>query len=92
MSVFVYIFSFLICMTLLTLLLSICGLDFKIAMATVSACITNVGVGSVDVIGPGGNYAFFSNEVKNILCFAMLLGRLEIITIIVVLSKSFWRS
>lgn len=92
MSVFVYIFSFLICMTLLTLLLSICGLDFKIAMATVSACITNVGVGSVDVIGPDGNYAFFSNEVKNILCFAMLLGRLEVITVIVVLSKSFWKN
>lgn len=92
MSVFVYIFSFLICMALLIVLLSTFGLDFKTAAATVTACITNVGIGSVSVIGPIGNYAFFSNEVKSVLCFAMLLGRLEIITVFVVFSKSFWRA
>lgn len=92
MSVFVYIFSFLICLALLTVLLSACGLDFKTAVAAVTACITNVGVGSISVIGPSGNYAFFSEGIKGVLCFAMLLGRLEVITVIVVLSKSFWRS
>ena len=92
MSVFVYIFSFLISMAVLTILVSACGIDFRTSVAAVTACITNVGVGAVEVIGPSGNYAFFSNEIKAILCFAMLLGRLEIITIIVVFSKSFWRS
>ena len=92
MSVFVYIFSFLICLALLTVLLSACGLDFKISMAAITACITNVGVGSISVIGPSGNYAFFSENIKGILCFAMLLGRLEVITVIVVLSKSFWKN
>ena len=92
MSVFVYIFSFLICMALLIVLLSTFGLDFKTAAATVTACVTNVGVGAVSAIGPSGNYAFFSNEVKSVLCFAMLLGRLEIITVIVVFSKSFWKN
>ena len=92
MSVFVYIFSFLISMAVLTILVSACGIDFRTSVAAVTACITNVGVGAVEVIGPSGNYAFFSNEIKVILCFAMLLGRLEVITIIVVFSKSFWRS
>jgi trk system potassium uptake protein TrkH len=79
-------------MALLIVLLSACGVDFRTAAATVTACITNVGVGAVSAIGPSGNYAFFSNEVKSILCFAMLLGRLEVITLIVVLSKSFWKN
>ncbi|MBR1601500.1 MAG: TrkH family potassium uptake protein [Alphaproteobacteria bacterium] len=92
MSVFVYVFSFLICLALLTVLLSVCGIDFRTSVAAATACITNVGVGAVEVIGPRGNYAFFSNEIKEILCFAMLLGRLEVITVIVVLSKSFWKN
>ena len=77
---------------LLTLMVSLCGIDFKTSMAAVMACITNVGVGSVDVIGPKGNYAFFSDSIKYILCFTMLLGRLEVITLFVVFSRSFWRS
>ena len=92
MSVFVYIFSFLICLALLTVCVSICGLDFRTSVAAVTACITNVGVGSIEAIGPSGNYAFFADEIKGILCFAMLLGRLEVITVFVVLSKSFWKN
>ena len=92
MSVFVYVFSFLISLMGLTLIVSACGLDFRTSLAAVTACITNVGVGSIDIIGPNGNYAFFSDTVKSLLCFAMLLGRLEIITILVVFSKSFWRN
>ena len=91
MSVFVYMFSFVVSLVILTVIVSACGIDFKTAIAAVSSCITNVGVGSVNVIGPSGNYAFFTNGIKGILSFAMLLGRLEIITILVLFSKSFWR-
>ena len=90
-SVFVYIFSFVICLFALSLLVSLLGVNFQTAIASVTACITNVGVGSINIIGPGGNYAFFSPLVKFVLAFAMLLGRLEIITILVILSRSFWR-
>ena len=92
MSVFVYVFSFLISLVVMTVIVSACGVDLRTSLAAVTACITNVGVGSIDLIGPSGNYAFFSDTVKSLLCFAMLLGRLEIITILVVFSKSFWRS
>lgn len=92
MSVFVYVFAFMISLLGLTVIVSACGLNLHTALSAVTACITNVGVGAVDVIGPEGNYAFFSAAVKSLLCFAMLLGRLEIITILVVFSKSFWRS
>lgn len=91
MSVFVYILSFVLCLAALTVILSLCGIDFQLSLAAVTACISNTGVGSVAAIGPSGNYAFFAAPIKAILCFAMLLGRLEIITILVILSKSFWQ-
>ena len=91
MSVFVYLFSFAISLLLLTLSVSLCGIDFSTAISAVTACITNVGMGAVEAIGPTGNYAFFSPIIKYILTFAMFLGRLEIITILALFSVSFWR-
>ena len=91
MSVFVYLFAFLISLLLLTLFVSLTGVDFSTSLSAVLACITNVGAGAVDVIGPHGNYAFFSPTVKCFLAFAMFLGRLEIITILVLFTASFWR-
>lgn len=91
MSVFVYVFAFLISLALITVCISFCGYDFMTSAAAVTACITNVGVGAAEIIGPSGNYAFFSAHAKYVLCFAMLLGRLEIMTLLVLLTKSFWR-
>jgi len=91
MSVFVYLFSFAISLLLLTLSVSLCGIDFSTAISAVTACITNVGMGAVEAIGPTGNYAFFSPIIKYFLTFAMFLGRLEIITILALFSVSFWR-
>ena len=91
MSVFVYLLSFMISLLLLTLLVSATGVDFQTSISAVLACITNVGVGAIDVIGPHGNYAFFAPQVKWILMFTMFLGRLEVITVLVLFSASFWR-
>ena len=90
-SVFVYVFSFIVCLVALSLTVSLFGVNFQTAIASVTACITNVGSGSISIIGPSGNYAFFAPAVKCILAFAMLLGRLEIITVMVLLSRSFWK-
>ncbi len=91
-SVFVYVFSFIISMLLIGVAISLNGVDFSTSLAASVACMTNVGVGSVEILGPSGNYAFFAAPVKYILCFAMLLGRLEVITVMVIFTKSFWRS
>lgn len=90
-SVFVYVFSFIISILLIGAVISLCGVDLNTSLAASVACMTNVGVGSVEIIGPNGNYAFFSAPVKYILCFAMLLGRLEVITVMVIFTRSFWR-
>ena len=79
-------------MLIIGVIVSLCGVDFNTALASAVACMTNVGVGAVETIGPSGNYAFFSAPVKYILCFAMLLGRLEVITVMVIFTRSFWKN
>jgi trk system potassium uptake protein TrkH len=81
---FLYIANF----TLMTILLTATGLDAETAYSTVGACITNLG----PALGQAGaNYASLNDTAKVILCVAMLLGRLEIYTLLVLLSPAFWR-
>lgn len=70
------------------LLLMATGLDQVTAFSAVAACINNLGPGLGDV---GANFAQINAPAKAVLCFAMLLGRLEIFTLLVLLSPAFWR-
>jgi len=90
-SVLVFLSSFFITIVVLTLTLCFTGMDFLTAFSAVIACITNTGPGVVAAIGPVGNYAGLDNFAKDILSLAMLLGRLEILTVLVVFTKNFWR-
>lgn len=73
---------------LMYLALAFTGLDLMTAFSAVAACINNLGPGLGEV---GANYASINDPAKWILCFAMLLGRLEIFTLLVILTPSFWR-
>ncbi len=73
---------------LLILLLLATGLDQVTAFSAVAACLNNLGPGLGDV---GSNFKSISDTAKWILCIAMLLGRLEIFTLLVLLTPSFWR-
>ncbi len=74
--------------SILMLALMATGLDQETAFSAMAACINNLGPGLGDV---ALHYGDISNSAKWILCFAMLLGRLEIFTLLVLLSPSFWR-
>lgn len=91
-SVFVYIMSFLMIIGGVALVLNLQGYDFTIALAASVSCVTNTGPGAIAEIGASGNYAFFSDFAKYTLCAAMLLGRLEIMTVLVIFTKSFWKN
>ena len=91
-SVLIFVTLFLSVAAVLILLLAFCGVDVFTAFAAVMGCITNVGPGVVDSIGPKGNFGFFAPAVKYMLSAAMILGRLEILTVLVVFTRSFWRS
>lgn len=80
----VYVIAYLtICVLLL-----ITGLDFATAFTAVGACINNLGPGLGTVAAHYGN---ISDPAKWLLCFAMLLGRLEVFTLLVLFTPAFWR-
>jgi len=79
-----YVASF----TLIYLLLAATGLDLMTAFSATAASMNNLGPGLAEV---GLHYANMTDPGKWLLCFAMLLGRLEIFTLLVLLSPAFWR-
>ena len=89
-SVFVLFGAFMLSIALLSSVLAFAGYNLEIAFSSVVACITNSGPGLGAVIGPAGNYSSLSDFAKYVLSFTMLLGRLEIITVIAVFTRSFW--
>jgi trk system potassium uptake protein TrkH len=76
---------------LFTIALGFLGLDFVTALSASATAITNVGPGLGPIIGPVGNFAPLPDAAKWLLCLAMLLGRLEIFTVMLLLTPSFWR-
>ncbi len=73
---------------LMFLLLLMSGLDLVTSFSAVGACITNLGPGMGEV---ASNYSSINAPAKWVLCFAMLLGRLEVFTLLVLFSPMFWR-
>ena len=73
-----------------TFLMSALGMDIPTAMGAVAATLGNVGPGLGDV-GPLDNYGFVPAMGKWLLSLLMLMGRLEIYTVIVLLSRSTWQ-
>lgn len=79
-----YVISF----TTLGLLMMMTGADIVTAFSATAACLNNLGPGLGEV---ARNYSTISDEGKWILGFAMLLGRLELFTLLVVLTPAFWK-
>jgi trk system potassium uptake protein TrkH len=82
---FLYVSSFV----MITIALNGVGVDPVTAYAAAAACITNLGPGLGDV---SSNYASLNSTAKLILSFAMLMGRLEIFTLLVLFTPAFWRN
>lgn len=80
----IYLLTF--CALFIALLLT--GLDFLTGFSAVAACLNNLGPGLGDV---ASHYANLNSTAKWILCCAMLLGRLEIFTLLVLFTPMFWR-
>ena len=85
---FIYIMTFIFS----ALLLSFSGLDFLTCISAAASAISNVGPGLGEVIGPEGNYSLLTDYSKIILILTMFLGRLEMLTIFVLLLPSFWKN
>src|SRR5690606_12069003 len=74
----------------LTMLLLFTGLDIVTAFSAVVATVNNIGPG-LGLVGPASNYSVLNDFQIVVLSFAMLLGRLELLTVLVLFTGHFWR-
>jgi trk system potassium uptake protein TrkH len=66
------------------------GLDVVTAFTAIVACINNVGPG-LNGVGPAANYGGLSTFEQWVCIFAMLIGRLELFSVLVLFTPAFWR-
>ena len=90
-SVMSFFTFFIVSFFVLSIAVAATGVDWLTALSGVGSAIANVGPGLGDIIGPAGNYQPLPDQAKWILSFTMLLGRLEIFTILVLLTPAFWK-
>ncbi len=89
-AVLAFGFMYMVILVSLTLLMSFSGLDIVTAFSAVVACFNNTGPG-LNQVGPASTYAVLTDFQTWVCTIAMLLGRLEIFTLLVVLTPAFWR-
>lgn len=89
-NIFAFIFLYLTILVVVTLLISLEGHSLLTSMGAAVSALGNVGPG-LDAVGPVQNYAHFSSYSKWVLLLAMLMGRLELMTVIVLFMPFIWR-
>lgn len=90
-SVLAFVAVYLGTITVFTVVLGAMGLDLVTAFTSSVQAIGNVGPGLGEIVGPAGNFSTVPDEAKWVLAAAMLLGRLELFTLLVMLDPEFWR-
>jgi trk system potassium uptake protein len=91
-AVMAYVFMFGLSFAVFALLLSMLGLDYLTAMSAAVTALANVGPGLGDTIGPAGTFTPLPDGAKWLLSAAMLLGRLELFTVLILFTPGFWRN
>ncbi len=91
-SVLSFFFVFGVCFGLLSIALAMLGLDFTTAVSSAATAIANVGPGLGPVVGPSGNFQPLPDAAKWLMSGGMLLGRLELFTILILFTRHFWRA
>jgi trk system potassium uptake protein TrkH len=86
-----FFYLYIVCFVILATFLGLIGLDFQTALSGAATSLSNVGPGLGDVIGPAGDFSSLPYAAKWLMCFGMLLGRLELFTVLVILNPLFWR-
>lgn len=89
-AVVLFISAFMTIWLIATLMLAATGMDLTSSMTGALGSLANLGPGLGDQIGPAGNYSGVPDSAKYILSVVMLLGRLEILAVLVILTPAFW--
>jgi len=90
-SVLTFITLYTFCLIALTAGLSICGLDFITSLSGAASSLGNLGSGLTPLIGPHGSFVNLATSPKCLLMLGMILGRLELLAILILFMPSFWK-
>ncbi len=90
-SVGAFVFLYFAVIAVIAILLALIGLDMTTALSGAATAVGNVGPGLGNIIGPAGNFAPLPDAAKLILAVAMIMGRLEILSLLLLLMPSFYR-
>lgn len=90
-SILSFIFLYFLVFVTGTLMLMLNGLDFQVSASSAATCMAGIGPG-LGSVGPVGNYAHLPDAAKLTLSGLMLLGRLEIYTVLMLFSREFWKN
>jgi len=82
---------FVISLAGVTAILGLMGLDTMTALSGAASALANVGPGLGPEIGPASTFAGLPDQAKWVLAFAMLIGRLELLSVYVLFTAAFWR-
>ncbi|NNL19521.1 MAG: TrkH family potassium uptake protein, partial [Boseongicola sp.] len=91
-SVMAFLTMFIVSLGVLSVLLSMTGLDFMTSISGAAAAIANIGPGLGDIIGPTGTFEPLNDLAKWLLIIGMLVGRLELMVVMVLFTSRFWRA
>ena len=89
-GVFLFIFAYIVISLIAIFIISFDNFDVTTTVTSVIATLSNIGPG-LELVGPTGNYAAFSDLSKIVLSFCMLAGRLEIYPMLILFSPSLWK-
>ncbi len=90
-GVLLFMGLYVITVAMVALLLGLMNLDLVTAITGAATAVGNVGPGLGPIIGPAGNFASLPAAAKWVLAIAMLLGRLELFTVLALLARGFWK-
>lgn len=91
-SMVAFAFFFFATIAALALALSFMGLDFITSFTAAVTAVANVGPGLGDTVGPAGNFSSLPDLGKWLMALGMILGRLEIVTFMILFTRAFWRA
>lgn len=91
-SVMAFFVLFTVSIGITSVMLAMTGLDLVTSVTGAATALANIGPGLGPIIGPAGNFAPLNDTAKWILTFAMLIGRLELMVVLVLFTASFWRT
>ena len=90
-SLIAFVLAYMATIFAATLLLTLFGASAMVGLSAAITAVSNVGPGLAPSIGPSGNFAGFPDASKWVLSICMLMGRLEILTVVVMFTRHFWR-